>query len=97
MTELEITWLSVAAAILAISVVIVAWLRWRRRDQEFVGLTPGLFPSPEQRVGSRRVRGGQQWKGTVAVSFTPRPASGPRWLERSSTARWTDATWPPCW
>ena len=77
MTELEITWLAVAAAILAISVVIVAWLRWRRRDQEFVGLTPGLFPSPEQRVGSRRVRGGQQWKGTVAVSFTPPAGIGP--------------------
>lgn len=40
------------------------------RDEEFVGLTPGLLPVPGSEVTVRKVPGGE-WKGTVAPQFHP--------------------------
>lgn len=77
MTEVDITWLVVSAVVLVVAALAVAGLRWRRRDQEFVGLTPGLLPTPGQRPRVRRVRGGQEWKGPVAVAFAPPGGIGP--------------------
>ena len=51
----------------------VALLRWRRRDQEFVAVTPGVVPAPGQPRRVRRVRGGQEWKGPVAVAGVDGP------------------------
>lgn len=43
--------------------------RWSR-DEEYAGVTPGLIPPPG--TGTvRRVSGGKEWKGTVAVQFHP--------------------------
>lgn len=61
--------LGVAAALLPVALVL--WLRWRRRDREYVGITPGLSPMPSQRIRERRVRGGKEWKGNVPVQFHP--------------------------
>ena len=77
MTQLDIERLVIAGMLLAVAVVAVLVVRWRRRDQEFVGLTPGLLPAPGRTVGTRRVRGAQEWKGTVAPAFAPPPGIGP--------------------
>ena len=69
-------WLAVSGVVLVIAAGAVALLRWRRRDQEFVGVTPGVVPAPGQPRRVRRVRGGQEWKGPVAVAFAP-PAAEP--------------------
>ncbi|WP_052592811.1 DUF2207 domain-containing protein [Luteipulveratus mongoliensis] len=54
-----------------LAIALVMWMRWRRRDVEYVGLTPGLVPAPGQSPRRRRVRGGQEWSGNVAVQFHP--------------------------
>lgn len=70
-------WLAVSGVVLVIAAGAVALLRWRRRDQEFVGVTPGVVPAPGQPRRVRRVRGGQEWKGPVAVAFAPPAGIGP--------------------
>lgn len=77
MTNVDMAWLGSSAVVLVLSVIGVMWLRRRRRDEEFVGLTPGLVPAPGAPANTRRVRGGQEWKGQVAVAFTPPGGIGP--------------------
>lgn len=48
-------------------------------DEEFVGVTPGLLPADGQAT-TRRVRGGKEWHGTVAVQFHPPVGVGPALL-----------------
>lgn len=77
MTLLDRGSISIAALVLVASVIGVLWLRWRRHDEEFVGLTPGLLPSDPAKASTRRVRGGLEWNGSVAVAFQPPRGIGP--------------------
>ncbi len=78
LTDIDLGSLVVGVVLVLLAVVTVVWLRWRRRDEEYVGLTPGLSPVPLNTAArTRRVRGGLEWKGTVAVSFAPPTGVGP--------------------
>lgn len=55
---------------LVFSALVVGVMWWRSRDEVFVDVTPGLLPSDPATARRRRVRSGE-WKGTVAVAFTP--------------------------
>lgn len=74
---------SAAVALLIALPVLVAlpavlWFRRRRRDEIFVGVTPGEVPGTGQAVTRRRVgRGQSQWSGPIAVRFTPPDAMTP--------------------
>ncbi|GAB3588723.1 DUF2207 domain-containing protein [Calidifontibacter terrae] len=77
MTDIDLGSLVIGGVLIVVAGTIVGWLRWRRRDKEYVGLTPGLLPADRNHARTRRVRGGLEWKGTVAVSFAPPQGIGP--------------------
>lgn len=77
MTNIDLGSLLIGGAFLLVAGGVVAWLRRRRRDEEYVGITPGLLPADPASARTRRVRGGLEWKGTVAVSFQPPQGIGP--------------------
>ena len=68
---------ALAAALAAMAPILCAALgiwffRRRRRDEIYVGITPGELPALGQQVTVRRVdRPGTAWSGPVAVRFTP--------------------------
>lgn len=77
MTKTDVEALGVSTVVLLLAVIAVVWLWWRRRDEEFTGVTPGLLPADPRAASTRRVRGGKEWKGTVAVAFSPPRGIGP--------------------
>lgn len=58
-----------AVAVLVVAAGLVAWVRYRHRDEVFVGITPGLVPAAGQQVGRARLRPAD--RPVVAVRFTP--------------------------
>lgn len=77
MTDIDLGSLVFGGVAVIIAAGVVGWLRWRRRDQEYVGVTPGLRPANAPHARTQRVRGGLEWKGTVAVAFSPPQGIGP--------------------
>lgn len=69
-THEDMAFVAASVAVVVLAVAAVLWSRRRRRDLEYVGLTPGLPP-----VGGhatvRRVRGGQEYSGQLPVQFHP--------------------------
>ena len=71
MNDTDVGALLLAVFTLVIAAVVAKLLRTRHRDELFFGVTPGEFPAPGQPVQRRRVSGGPEWSGPVAVRFTP--------------------------
>ncbi|WP_050669456.1 DUF2207 family protein [Luteipulveratus halotolerans] len=67
----DLGYLVLGVAIPLLAILVVAWVRWRRRDLEYVGITPGLTPVAGAPARRRRVRRGKEWSGTVPVQFHP--------------------------
>ncbi len=65
----------IALVLVAIAVVVVVIRRRGQRDEIFTDVTPGLLPDDPTTAGRERVREGLEWRGAVAVQFTP-PAGG---------------------
>jgi hypothetical protein len=65
----------IAGAIVLAAVLAGIAVRFLRRDEVFVGLTPGLLPAPGQEVGRQHVRRSQL--PPVAVRFNPPDGVGP--------------------
>ena len=68
---MNLTWILLGVAVLAL--LVWAWRAQRRKfaDEYFAGVTPGLTPAggqPEHRVP---VPGGAEYNGEVAVAFNP--------------------------
>ena len=71
MNDVDLGALLLAVFALILTASVVRHLRYRYRDEVFLGVTPGEFPAPGQPVHRRRVRGTSEWSGPVAVRFTP--------------------------
>lgn len=65
----------VAGVWVLISAVGLVKYRFRRRDEMFEGITPGLFPAPGQ--PTRRVRVRREHRAVTAVRFEPPAGIGP--------------------
>ncbi|NHN54704.1 DUF2207 domain-containing protein [Calidifontibacter sp. DB0510] len=77
MTKLDTESIAIGVGLLILAILVVSVLARRRRDQEYVGLTPGLEPVDPRSASVRRVRGGVEWKGQVAPQFSPPRGMGP--------------------
>lgn len=74
--------LTVADVVVGLVPVIAALVtlgvfRWRRKDEMFTGVTPGLAPGVGSEVHTERVRRGVEYAGPVAVRFNPPDDSTP--------------------
>ena len=69
--SIDVGFLVLGVAPLLLVAVVLVWFRRRRRDEMFVGVTPGELPATGDGIRTRRLAGPGEWRGTVAVRFTP--------------------------
>lgn len=77
MTSTEIGLVTIGAAVLLASLLLIWILRYFRKDEIFVGITPGEFPLPGQDVPRARVKPGVEYSGPIAVAFSPPKGMSP--------------------
>ncbi|MDF8266261.1 DUF2207 family protein [Luteipulveratus flavus] len=70
-TNEDIAYIVAGALLPLLAIVTVLWMRRRRRDEVYVGITPGLTPVEGAPAKVRRVRGGKEWSGATPVQFHP--------------------------
>ena len=69
--SIDIGFLVLGVAPLLLVAVVLVWFRRRRRDEMFVGVTPGELPATGDGIRTRRLVGPGEWRGPVAVRFAP--------------------------
>lgn len=74
---LSVADIAVGLVPLIAALVTIGVFRWRRKDEVFTQLTPGLAPAPGASAATERVRRGVEYAGPVAVRFNPPDDSTP--------------------
>lgn len=74
---LSVADIAVGLVPLIAALVTVGVFRWRRKDEVFAGVTPGLMPGSDAQRRTERVRRGVEYAGPVAVRFNPPDDSTP--------------------
>ena len=70
----DLAMLAATTGVLVVCIVVAAVVRYRRRDEIFAGVTPGLTPAAGMPERTVRVGGASgAYDGPVAVQFTPPP------------------------